>query len=228
MKRIILALTAIGLMMGFTAFSTTAAEAKEVKMGYYCVAPPSSPINTSMKKMQAELKERSNGRIVMNLFPSGQLGPESAGLNKLKFGAVQAAAITGVAISTIEPKANVLMMPFVIENWKDVEKFANGKVMAEIAKSLDKKGFKLVGVGSYGFFNILAVKKVMVKPEDLEGLKIRVYPTPVLVDLYEILGASPTPIAFPEIYTAPVKSWALFERRRCPSSRNTGLKLVLN
>ena len=202
MKRIVLAAMAIGMIMGIMAISGPAAAGEEVKMGFYSIAPPFSPVNTSMDKMKASLAEKSGGRIKMDLYPSGQLGPESAGLNKLKFGAVQAAAITGVAISTMEPKANVLMMPFVFETWEDVEKFANGKVIAEIGESLNKKGLKLMGIGSYGFFNTLSVKKPLIKPEDFKGVKIRVYPTPVLVDLYKILGASPTPVSFPEIYTA--------------------------
>jgi TRAP-type transport system periplasmic protein len=202
MKKIILAVMAIGMIMGITAISGPATAGEEVKMGFYSIAPPFSPLNTSMDKMKASLAEKSGGRIKMTLYPSGQLGPESAGLNKLKFGAVQAAGISGVAISTIEPKANVLMMPFVIETWEDVEKFANGKVMGEIGKSLEKKGFKLMGAGSYGFFNTLSKNKALVKPDDFKGVKIRVYPAPVLVDLYKILGASPTPISFPEIYTA--------------------------
>ncbi len=174
----------------------------KIQMGLYSIAPPFSPINKAMEMMNTFLQEEGKGAIEVQLYPSGQLGAESAGLNKLQIGAVQAGAITGVAISTIEPKANILMMPFVIKNWEDVEKLANSEMMKEIGLSLEKKGLKLMGIGSYGFFNILSVKKPLVKPEDFPGVKIRVFPTPVLVDLYKMLGASPTPIAFPEIYTA--------------------------
>jgi len=173
-----------------------------VQMGVYSIAPPFSPINVAMEKMNEYIKEKSGGTLEIQLFPSGQLGAESAGLNKLRIGAVQAGSITGVAISTIEPKANILMLPFVIKDWDDVEKLANSSIMDEIGTSLDAKGLKLMGIGSYGFFNILAVKKPLVEPADFPGVKIRVFPTPVLVDLYKALGASPTPISFPEIYTA--------------------------
>lgn len=168
---------------------------------YYCIAPPFSPVNTSMEQMKAHLEKESGGEIEMALFPSGQLGPESAGLNNLKIGAVQAAAITGVAISVMEPKANMLMLPYVFKSWDDVEAFATGPVMAELGKSLEGKGLKLMGVGGYGFFNILSTKKLLTDLGDYAGVKIRVYPTPILVDLYKTLGAAPTPIAFPEIYT---------------------------
>lgn len=201
MKR--LSLSMIALAMVIIAPGIGSVEAKDkTQMGLYCIAPPSSPVNTAMEKMNEYLKKKSDGTFEVRLFPSGQLGAESAGLNKLQMGAVEAGAITGVAISTIEPKANILMLPFVIQSWDDVEKLANSKIMGEIGASLETKGLKLMGIGSYGFFNILSVKKPLVAPEDFSGVKIRVFPTPILIDLYKALNASPTPISFPEIYTA--------------------------
>ena len=188
------AATVFAFMPGVEAASTAT-------MKYYCIAPPFSPINVAMQKMKVHLEEANGGGMNMELFPSGQLGPESAGLNNLKMGAVQAAAITGVAISVLEPKANMLMLPYVFNSWEDVESFSKGAVMAEIGRSLEKKGLKLMGVGGYGFFNILSTQKMLIDVDDYNGVKIRVYPTPILVDLYKTLGASPTPIAFPEIYT---------------------------
>jgi len=191
----------MGIAMVLYAFMPCAEAGSKYTMKYYCIAPPFSPINVGMEKMKAHLDKAGGGEINMELYPSGQLGPESAGLNNLKMGAVQAAAITGVAISVLEPKANMLMLPYVFKTWEDVESFSKGAVMAEIGQSLEKKGLKLMGVGGYGFFNILSTKKMLTDVDDYKGVKIRVYPTPILVDLYKTLGASPTPIAFPEIYT---------------------------
>ena len=191
----------ICIAMVLYAFMPCAEAGPKSTMKYYCIAPPFSPINVAMEQMKTHIEKLSSGELNMELYPSGQLGPESAGLNNLKMGAVQAAAITGVAISVLEPKANMLMLPYVFNSWEDVESFSKGAVMAEIGQSLEKKGLKLMGVGGYGFFNILSTKKMMVDVDDYNGVKIRVYPTPILVDLYKTLGASPTPIAFPEIYT---------------------------
>ncbi len=192
---------AMCMIIAVCAFVQEADAGKKQTMKYYCIAPPFSPVNTSMEKMNDYMKKESKNTFEMKLFPSGQLGPESHGLNSLTIGAIQSAAITGVAISQIEPKANLMMLPYAFKTWEDVETFANGATMAEIGKSLEKKGLKLMGVGGYGFFNVLSVKNFCSDVNDYKGLKIRVYPTPILVDLYKTLGASPTPIAFPEIYT---------------------------
>ncbi len=202
MKRMILVAMAICLFFAIGAESSIVNAGEKCTLGFFSIQPPFIPISRSMEKLKKYLEEESNGNVEMNLFLGAQLGSESAGLNKLKIGTVQTANLSGVAISTIEPKANVLMMPFVFNTWDDVEKFANGPIMEEIGASLEKKGLKLMGVANYGFFKILSVDKFVASKEDLKGVKIRVYPTPIMVDLYETLGASPTPIAFPEIYTA--------------------------
>ena len=202
MKRIsvLIGMTMVVAIFSYACLPCAEAAAKTT-MKYYCIAPPFSPINVAMEQMKTHLDKESGGELNMELYPSGQLGPESAGLNNLKMGAVQAAAITGVAISVLEPKANMLMLPYVFNSVEDVEAFTKGAVVKALGDSLEKKGLKLMGIGGYGFFNILSAKKKMVAKDDYNGVKIRVYPTPILVDLYKTLGASPTPIAFPEIYT---------------------------
>ncbi|WP_300456136.1 TRAP transporter substrate-binding protein [Desulfobacula sp.] len=200
MQRVLSTITLFFVLVTCGFIQEAGAGSKQV-MKYYCVAPPFSPVNTSMEKMNEFLKKESGGDLEMALFPSGQLGPESQGLNSLKMGAVQSAAITGVAISVLEPKANIMMLPYAFKTWEDIETFANSATMADIGKSLDKKGLKLMGVGGYGFFNVLSKKNFCTDISDYKGSKIRVYPTPILIDLYKTLGASPTPIAFPEIYT---------------------------
>lgn len=193
------------LVMLAIVFGLSTHSQAETRFGFYCIAPPASPVIKVMEILKKDLAEDSDGEIAVDLYPSGQLGPESAGLNKLKIGAVKTAAITGVAISKMEPKANALMLPFVFDNWAEVKDFcqySQGDYLNDIEKSLDKKGLKLLGVGSYGFFNMLATEQFLTSPEDFKGVKIRVYPTKILIDLYKALGASPTPISFPEIYTA--------------------------
>jgi tripartite ATP-independent transporter DctP family solute receptor len=176
------------------------------EMSYYSMQPPFIPVSGCMEQTKKFLEKESNGDIEVKLFLGGQLGAESAGINKLKIGTVQTANLSAVAISTIEPKVNILQLPFVFNTWDDVEKFLNSfdhsPVIAEIGKSLEKKGLKLMGMQNYGFFRILSTKKFIATKDDMKGIKIRVYPTQIMVDLYQMMGAVPTPIAFPEIYTA--------------------------
>jgi len=178
------------------------AEESQYKIKFYSIAAPWAPVNVAAKKLSDYLKKRSEGKVELVMFTAGQLGAESAAMNQLQLGTLQTAAITGVAISTIEPKANVFMLPFVFNNYDDVKKFARSDLILELDRSLQKKNLRIMGVTTYGFFNILSTKKFIIAPDDFKGIKIRVYPTPILTDMYKLLGACPTPVAFTEVYTA--------------------------
>lgn len=199
-EKLLLVLALIGCMVCLVPGSGMGAAKYSIK--YYSVAPAYSPSSVAVQKLHESINKESKGEIEILFFGAGQLGPESAGLNQLQMGAVQSAAITGVALSVIEPKANVFNLPFIFKDYGDIEKFVSSPAVEELARSLDKKGLHLLGIASYGFFNTLSKKTFLVDPQDFKGTKIRVYPTPILVDLYKMLGASPTPVAYTEIYTA--------------------------
>ncbi len=198
-RRMVVAIAVMTIVLG--GFVSSGWAADTINMGFYSIAPSFAPPVAAIEKMKETLEKETNGAIQMKLYPAGQLGPESAGLNAIKIGTVQTASFSSVSISTVAPEANALMMPFVLNTWEDVEKIVHGPSMAKIGQTLESKGFKLLGVGSYGFFTVLSKKGLINSLNDMKGLKIRVYPTPVLVDLYKLLGASPTPLAFPEIFT---------------------------
>ena len=192
---------AICMIIALSVFIQKADAKAKYTIKHYCVAPPVSSVNTSMEKMSKFLKEESGGNLEMKIFPSGQLGPESQGLNSLKIGAVQSAAITAGTLSLLEPKANIMMLPYAFKTFNDLVTFSKSETLSKIGESLETKGIKLMGVGGYGFFNILSTKKHLTEVNEFKGLKIRVLPTPILVEFYKTLGAVPTPIAFPEVYT---------------------------
>lgn len=169
---------------------------------YYSVAPPVTPANVVVQKLKEDLSKQSKGEVEINLFLGGQLGAENVGLNQIQMGAVQTGVIAGTVVSVIEPKVNAWLLPFIFRDMGDVEKLIASPAAEEIAISLEKKGLKLLGLTTYGFFNLMHKNKFIMNVEDFKGLKLRVIPVPILVDIYKTLGASPTPVAFPEVYTA--------------------------
>jgi tripartite ATP-independent transporter DctP family solute receptor len=177
------------------------AEAKYT-IKYYSVAPPFTPANVVVQQLKEELSKKTKGDVDINLFLGGQLGAENVGLNQIQMGAVQTGVIAGTVVSVIEPKVNAWLLPFMFKDMGDVEKLLSSPAADEVAKSLEKKGLKLLGLTTYGFFNLMHKNKSIMNVEDFKGLKLRVIPVPILVDVYKTLGASPTPIAFPEVYTA--------------------------
>ena len=80
--------------------------------------------------------------------------------------------------------------------------FTDPAIGGELAKRLEGKGFKCLAFWEAGYRNLTNSKKEIKKPADLKGMKVRTMSNPYHVQAWTDIGASPTPVAFSELYTA--------------------------
>jgi len=108
---------------------------------------------------------------------------------------------SGILASQVKEFA-VFDLPFMFANSKEADAVVDGPFGKKMHAKLEEKG--IVGLGYYelGFRHISNSKRAINKVEDLEGLKLRVIPNPINVDWVKALGANPTPLPFPELYSA--------------------------
>lgn len=152
-------------------------------------------------KWKELVEEKSEGRINVEVYPGGQLGGERDLLEGLQYNTLQAAFIGGT-IANVEPKFYVLDMPFVFANHADSRRKLNGELGRKLFEALPQHGIKGLAWTESGFRNITNSKKPIKLPSDLQGLKIRVPENQAYVATFKSLGVNPTPIAFPELFTA--------------------------
>lgn len=172
---------------------------------YFCkitFTPPPSLSGTHAAVIFAdELKKRSKGEIEPQVFPQGQLGSDPEIMNKLEMGSIQFMNTGGMMLSRWTDKADILMLPFLFDNWDKVDKLANSKLLDPIKKDLEKKGVMLVGITAYGMIDMAATKKIT-KLEDLKGLKFRIQPTPIFKKMCNYLGVNGMPVPYAELYSS--------------------------
>jgi len=160
------------------------------------------PTVEGLKVMARVIEVMTNGKYKVEIYPSAQLGSEKETVEQTILGAID---INRVSISPIvafyEPMG-VLSMPYLFRDQEHMWKVLEGPIGEELLKGLEKVG--LVGLCYYdaGARSFYTVKKPILKPEDLKGMKIRVQKNPVMIELMKVLGASPVPMAFEEVYTA--------------------------
>jgi tripartite ATP-independent transporter DctP family solute receptor len=144
----------------------------------------------------------TGGGVEVKLFPASQLGGERELIEGTKIGTIQMSLVSA-AISGFYKEAQVLDIPYLFSNapvaWKVMDGWF-GKEMAE--DCLKKTGMRVLAYGETGFRNFTNSSRPIKSPEDMKGLKIRVMESPVYVNMVKALGAAPTPIAWPETYTA--------------------------
>lgn len=166
------------------------------------ITQPTHIWHKTADKFNEELKARSNGRMKVETFPAGQLGAEKDMVQQLETGTLDFGIITNAYMSTRSEEFNAWFMPFL---FSDIEKAAaarNSTAAKKILDGLSNQG--LVGMDYIfaGNRHILMKSTTVTKPEDLKGKKIRILGSPSIQDFWKAVGAGPTPMPLPEVYTA--------------------------
>jgi tripartite ATP-independent transporter DctP family solute receptor len=193
--RMLLAVAALALAVPFAAQAQT-------KLKWAHVYEVSEPYHTQALWAAEEVKKRTNGRYLVEVFPASTLGKETDINQALSLGTVDI-IYTGMAFAGRQfPPMSIASGPFIFRDYPHWQQFREGPVFREVAKGYeDKSGHKIVGYTYYGQRHLTANKMVQ-KPEDMKGMKLRVPDAPLFVMFPRAVGANPTPIAFAEVYLA--------------------------
>lgn len=148
------------------------------------------------------VERESGGQIVVEIFPNGQLGSEQAGFEAQTMNALDFNTGAASVLALFVPGTDVFGMPFLFENKAQAYEILDGPVAAEIFKAAEAHSIKVLASWENGFRQVGTIKKPIHKLEDLKGLKIRTAPGDIFINTWACLGASATPIAWNEVFTA--------------------------
>lgn len=159
-----------------------------------------SLIQKAMVMFAEGVAKKSGGALEIQVFPDGQLGDEATIADSVGSGALDI-GLGGVA-DAIDPKLNVVTLPFLFADLDAAHAFLDGPVGKEVFSLGGDKGYHLLGALDSGFRQFALIKGPVNGPDDLKGVKIRVPGNPVLLASMKALGALPQSIPFGEVYTA--------------------------
>lgn len=149
-----------------------------------------------------EVKAKSGGRIDVQVFGAAALGGERDLVEGVKNGFIQAALASGV-MANFYQTAMVTDIPFLFSSDAVADRVMDGPFGQKLSQDFNAStGMHNLCFGEVGFRDFTTSKTPVHSPKDLVGLKIRVQETPLYITEMKALGAQPTPIAFPELYTA--------------------------
>jgi len=165
--------------------------------------PEGYPTIIGDKAFAAEVDKNTQGRIKIQVFSGSQLGDEKSAIEQLQFGAIDAIRIGAAPLAEFNKQIGVLILPYLYKDKDQMFRVLEGPVGEKIFASLaaDSKivGLSWVDSGARNFYN---TKKDVKTPADLKGLKIRVQESKPMMDMVKALGASPTPMAYGDVYSA--------------------------
>ncbi|HSP82760.1 MAG TPA: TRAP transporter substrate-binding protein [Gillisia sp.] len=171
----------------------------EIKLGHGLDI--SHPVHKAMEFMAERLLEKSDGTMVIDIYPNNQLGSERECLELLQIGSLGMTKVSTGVLENFVPSFQVFGLPFLFRDREHRFAVLEGEIGEQfLDRSIDKrlKGLTFYDAGSRSFYS----KKLVETPEDLKGLKLRVMESNTAMNMVKSLGGSPTPIAWGELYTA--------------------------
>ena len=176
------------------------AQAKEIRLGI--ITPVGHSWNKAALLLGEKLKEATNGRLTMTVFHSGQLGNESAMMQQLQSGALDMGFIQAAELGSRVPHIAAINAPYLVRSTPAVAKFVRHPEVLKLFDVLPSTtGTIGLGWGITGMRAIFSSRDLK-SLADIKGMKLRINPTPVYRDFYQLLGAAPTPIHTPQVFDA--------------------------
>lgn len=164
--------------------------------------PAGYPTVLAVEKMGELLKERSGGRICVEVFHSAQLGEEKDTIEQTKFGVIDLNRVSMGPFNNIIEETKVVALPYIFRSEEHMHQVMDGDIGADIGKAFEPHGFIVLAYydgGSRSFYNS---QKPIRSIDDLKGMKVRVMQSDIFVDMMSALGANATPMPYGEVYSS--------------------------
>ncbi|MDQ7734800.1 TRAP transporter substrate-binding protein [Halomonas sp. SpR1] len=151
----------------------------------------------------AELvEEGTNGELIVDVGGNAQYGDDMEAITQMRMGTLAFSTNSQGSTSSVVPQFSVLGLPFLFNSLPSAWKVMDGEVGDELKRLSEEKGLVLLALWDNGIRHVSNNVRPIETPADLEGLKIRTPPDEMTVDIFEALGANPTPMNFSELYIA--------------------------
>ncbi|MGB3801841.1 MAG: TRAP transporter substrate-binding protein [Lewinella sp.] len=147
------------------------------------------------------LEERSDGRIVLQTYPSEQLAKEIEAIRMIQSGVIDMTS-TSSLLSNWTEIMSFCEMPFYMESMEEVDSLMGGVLGERIEEAMIRDtGLRPVGYFQAGPRHLTSNRPIL-HPDDLTGLVIRIPNIPAFVTAWDALGAKAIPMAFSEAFTS--------------------------
>ncbi|MDV2968356.1 sialic acid TRAP transporter substrate-binding protein SiaP [Nitratireductor aquimarinus] len=188
------------LMASALAFGLAAsAQARELTLGTQ--DNEATPVFKGAAEFAKKLEEVSGGEFTVKLFPSATLGDFKAMVQQVQAGELDM-VITGYPdMSYTIPELKLIGAPYVVSDYDQLTEIVAGPWGRKMAGKFNEKGMQVLDVWYYGTRQTTANKPIN-SIEDMKGLRLRTPNVPFLIAYAEAVGATPAPVAFPEVYLA--------------------------
>jgi tripartite ATP-independent transporter DctP family solute receptor len=188
------------VLAGGSVASAATAQKFHLKLSHQMA--PTHTLNETANKFAELVKEKTQGNVDVEVFPSASLGSERENVEALKTGTLDLGIIAVEFYPSYVKESAVLILPYLYKDYDHLSRVLASDVGKDVAAMiLDKTNIRPLTYLTMAFRQMFTNREVR-NAADLKGLKMRVPESPLYVAAFKQLGAAPTPIAWGEVYTA--------------------------
>ena len=162
------------------------------------------PITVSVEAMAKRIADATGGRVKIDVYPNETLGTQPETLQLLSDNLLELSVISGPQLENLNADFAVFNSPFVFDDIDhQMAVVHNQEIVGDLYKSLEaSNNATVLGAFTAGERSLYQTEREVKVPADTAGLKIRVQESATHMRMIELMGGSPTPMAFGEVYTA--------------------------
>lgn len=180
--------------------SAPAAAQTTIKIGY--ATTPASHYGVGSTAFCEDLEKRTAGRYKCQQFPNSALGGEREMIEAVQLGTLDVVNTSTGPVGNFVPEVNIVDIPFLFRDYDHARRTLDGQIGQELLARFPSKGLVAIAWTENGFRHMTNSKRPINKPDDVKGLKIRSMQNKVHIQAFQSIGIQPTPMAFPELFTA--------------------------
>jgi len=202
-----IAFTGLSLFAGCSKKDTNAAgitTKKIIVMNIGSAVADSNPSTIALKSFKKNVEQRTNGKVVVNVYPNSALGSENDMIGQLISGTLEASMQMGAANwESYNEKADVALLPFLWTDINDARNAWNGKFGERFSKEIiEPTGCKVLSIWESGFRHMTNNIKPVASPSDVKGIKFRTNNNSMKTQMFQALDGSIVMMPFSEVFTA--------------------------
>ncbi|MGB2817694.1 MAG: TRAP transporter substrate-binding protein [Burkholderiaceae bacterium] len=171
-----------------------------IKIGYATAA--NSHYGVGSTAFCEDLEKRTSGRYKCQHFANSALGGEREMIEAVQLGTLDVVNTSTGPVGNFVPEVNIVDIPFLFRDYDHARKTLDGPIGQDLLAKFPPKGLIAIAWTENGFRHMTNSKRPINKPEDVKGLKIRSMQNKVHIQAFQSIGIQPTPMAFPELFTA--------------------------
>ncbi|MGH6637224.1 MAG: TRAP transporter substrate-binding protein [Polaromonas sp.] len=178
------------------------AQAQVTKIRFAHAGPEATSQHQAALEFAKLVKERSGGKLEVQVFPGSQLGNDSTVIGAVRGGTIDMMMAGSGNFAGMYGKLDILDIPFLFRDQAHAYKTVDGEIGQSLMKGLEANGLKQLAFWEVGFRSITTKNRAVRVPADVKGLKIRTTPNPTHVQAWKLLGTNPVPMPLGELYQA--------------------------